>query len=1618
MGRATTAAILVLLSLALCPAVRAQQAPLEVVLVTVGGSRVTVNLSKAYTSPVVVCSANYANNGVPVVTRVSNVGSSSFGVRLQNPSDGAVLAEKVSCLVVEAGVWNVDGARFEAQRYLSTVTDSDGSWLGESRSYGQSYTSPVVLGQVMSENDPDWSAFWCRGSGRGDPPAAAVLRTGKMVGEDPDTTRANETIGVVVFEAGHGVIGGMEFEARLGGNTVQGAVNSAPFAYAFTSGFATAPQLAVVTMAGVNGPNGAWAQTHGPSYATPTTLYLSTDEDQTGDAERDHTAEQVGYLVFGSAADNEAPMAVADAASTSEDASVVIDVLGNDADPDGDALSVSTLTQASHGAVVNNASNVRYTPNANYCGADGFTYTASDGKGGSATATVSVTVACVNDPPVAADDVASTVENVAVTVAVLGNDGDADGGALVVSAVTQPPKGVVVNNATSVTYTPSTGVCGSDSFVYTASDGSGASDSATVNIVVVCSNEPPAAAADAASTDEDASVVIDVLGNDVDPDGDALSVLTLTQAANGVAANNGANVRYTPNADYCGVDGFSYTASDGNGGSATTTVSVSIACVNDDPVAVGDAGSVTVGESVTLSVLLNDSDVDGAGLTITSTTDGTHGTVSTNGTTLTYVHDGSATTTDSFSYTIGDGLGGSASATVSVTITPPAGTGPLEVVLVTVGGSRVTVNLSKAYTSPVVVCSANYANNGVPVVTRVSNVGSSSFGVRLQNPSDGAVLAEKVSCLVVEAGVWNVDGARFEAQRYLSTVTDSDGSWLGESRSYGQSYTSPVVLGQVMSENDPDWSAFWCRGSGRGDPPTAAVLRTGKMVGEDPDTTRANETIGVVVFEAGHGVIGGMEFEARLGGNTVQGAVNSAPFAYAFTSGFATAPQLAVVTMAGVNGPNGAWAQTHGPSYATPTTLYLSTDEDQTGDAERDHAAEQVAYVVFGSASDNEPPVAAADGASTDEDAAVVIDVLGNDADPDGDALSVSTLTPASHGAVLNNASNVRYTPNANYCGADGFTYTASDGKGGSATATVSVTVACVNDPPVASNDSASLTQGGSVSVNVLANDTDVEGPGLTVTSVTDGAHGTVSTNGSTLTYTHDGSAATSDTFTYEISDGQGGIDSATVAITVHPAQASRPNILLVIADDVGFDVLTDLYPGLLDEIRDIYSARGHANAASVRGRPASSPVILDRIAHQGMVFSSAWAQPVCSPTRAGLITGLVAAKTGVTAPGSPMSANHTTFIKILKDQANYRAAMIGKWHLGTNSSGVLPQRAGFEIFKGHTGGAIEDFWNYSYHVQDGATTNPDRYRSDPRPTRSLPGIAPTTYAPVVQASDAIQAITTWEAEDPDRPWLAWLAFNEAHWPMHVPNADTMDAVSYNEVTACGGVPGTNSRGSCSDKVLVRAMTNAMDTVVSRVLDTVDALDPNTYVIFIGDNGTESDSIDNMYLTSSGRGKGSVYESGARVALAIRGPGIAAGSQTAEFVHATDLFATCLELAGVEAPSTNLSNTGAVVQSDSVSLAPVLRGTAAAVRDPNEGYILTETTYQGAKVGARNARYKVVCNGGTSNCGFFDLVADPLEEYPLNKPASCTGFRATWSTVDPAWHYCRLLEVVASETGL
>ena len=272
--------------------------PMEWGAVTVDGATATVVLTNTYVSPVVVTTIEYSSNTTPVVTRVSNVTATSFDLRIQNPSGGPVAADTVSYIVVEEGAHTIDGVKLEAQKFTSTVTDENNSWGGEAQSYLQSYTNPVVLGQVMSENDLAWSVFWNRGSNRTSPPSASTLFTGKTVAEDPFVTRAAETVGFIVIEAGHGTLGGVELEAALGADTVRGPDDSPPYTYTFNTGFASAPAVGLATMAGMDGNNGGWAYTTG---FTASTFNLLVDEDQLGDAERRHTTEQVGYLVFATA---------------------------------------------------------------------------------------------------------------------------------------------------------------------------------------------------------------------------------------------------------------------------------------------------------------------------------------------------------------------------------------------------------------------------------------------------------------------------------------------------------------------------------------------------------------------------------------------------------------------------------------------------------------------------------------------------------------------------------------------------------------------------------------------------------------------------------------------------------------------------------------------------------------------------------------------------------------------------------------------------------------------------------------------------------------------------------------------------------------------------------------------------------------------------------------------------------------------------------------------------------------------------------------------------------------------------------------------------------------------
>ena len=384
------------------------------------------------------------------------------------------------------------------------------------------------------------------------------------------------------------------------------------------------------------------------------------------------------------------PVAVDDATTiTEDDPPTAIDVLANDTDIDGGPIAINSVTQPTGGTVTitGGASALTYQPDPNFCNdgtpTDDFSYTLAPG---SSTATVAVTVTCVNDAPEADAGAATTDEDTAVTITLTGSD--IDGDALTFAIATGPADGSLgsitsINETTAeVPYTPDADFNGSDSFTFMVNDGTVDSTEAAISITIDAVNDPPEVSDDSATTDEDTPVDIDVLANDNDIDGnlDPATVTVTNDPADGATSVNTTTgvITYTPTPDFNGDDAFTYEVCDDGAPTpsecASATVSITIDAVNDAPVA--DAGTTTTDEDSPVTITLTGSDVDGDALTFAIATGPADGSLSTitpiNDTSadVIYTPDGDFNGNDSFTFTVNDGTVDSGAATVEITVDP------------------------------------------------------------------------------------------------------------------------------------------------------------------------------------------------------------------------------------------------------------------------------------------------------------------------------------------------------------------------------------------------------------------------------------------------------------------------------------------------------------------------------------------------------------------------------------------------------------------------------------------------------------------------------------------------------------------------------------------------------------------------------------------------------------------------------------------------------------------------------------------------------------------------------------------------------------------------------------
>ena len=441
-----------------------------------------------------------------------------------------------------------------------------------------------------------------------------------------------------------------------------------------------------------------------------------------------------------------------------------------------------------------------------------------------------------------------------------------------------------------------------------------------------------------------------------------------------------------------------------------------------------------------------------------------------------------------------------------------------------------------------------------------------------------------------------------------------------------------------------------------------------------------------------------------------------------------------------------------------------------------------------------------------------------------------------------------------------------------------------------------------------------------------------------TVTITPASGQVGSVTITLLVNDGTTST-STTFTLTVTP-----PNILLIIADDYGLDA-SSLYSTLL----------GNSGTATFPPTPN-----IASIATNGVQFNHAYTYTVCSPTRSCILTGRYGFRTGV---GNVVASTSNNFLQSTEftlprafaanSSLGYQLKHFGKWHLtalsGANANQGPSLIGGWPLFAGSLPGQVTDYYSWTKVITDGTLPNTSSTTS-------------TTYATTDQVNDAVAFITAQNSAG--KPWFATVAFNAPHSPFHLPPTSLLTA-PYNALS------GTTTDIANNPKNYFGAAIQAMDTEIGRLLATVDYT--KTDVIFIGDNGTETQVVQAPY--SASHAKASLYEGGIRVPLLIRGPDVVSPGRTTDaLTHFVDLYSTILEMAGINVTSTVPSSTSL----DSQSLLPVLKNSTTTHSSLiyGEEFDIAFPTLGGRCL--RDTQYKLIRNA-TGTDEFYDLQADPYE---------------------------------------
>ena len=752
-------------------------------------------------------------------------------------------------------------------------------------------------------------------------------------------------------------------------------------------------------------------------------------------------------VVFNDGSVSGPPAAVNDAYTTNQGQVLTVaapGVLGNDTSPGGSPLTAIKAANPANGAVTLNANgSFTYTPNAGFGGSDSFTYKANNGTADSNIATVNIKV---NRPPVAGNDAYTAVQGQVLTIAapgVLSNDTDPDGNPLTSVKVTNPVNGTVTLATNGgFSYTPNAGFAGSDTFTYSAGDGSLNSDVATVTITVTAG---PTALNDVYATNQGQVLSVatpGVLGNDTSPGGTPVTAIKVTNPVNGaVNLNANGSFTYTPNAGFGGSDSFTYKANNGTSDSNIATVTIK---VNRPPVAGNDAYTAKQGQSLAVpapALLSNDTDPDGDPLTAIKVTNPAHGTVAiaVRGGFI-YTPNAGFAGSDTFTYKARDGSLDSNVATVTITVTA----------LPTASNDAYTTNQGQILTVAAPGVLGNDTSPG----------GSSLTAIKVTNPASGTVTLNSNGSFTYtpNAGFGGSDSFTYKANNGTSDSNIATVNIKVNRPPVATNNTYTVAQGHVLTiaapgvlsnDSDPD-----------GDPLTAikvtnpangtVTLAANGGFSYTPNAAFAGADI--FTYKARDGSLDSNTAAVTI---TVTGVPTAVNDAYATNQGQVltvaapgvlgndASPGGSPLTATKVTNPaNGTVALNANGSFTYTPNAGFGGADSFTYKANNGTSDSNVATVTI---MVNRAPVAGNDSYTTRRRATLTIaapGVLGNDSDPGGNSLAAIKVTNPAHGTVSLSANGAFvYNPKGHFNGTDVFTYKANNGALDSNIATVTITV-------------------------------------------------------------------------------------------------------------------------------------------------------------------------------------------------------------------------------------------------------------------------------------------------------------------------------------------------------------------------------------------------------------------------------------------------------------------------------------------------------------------------------------------------------------------------------------------------